>query len=425
MMRKIRYPPSCNLTIIITSIITGNGCVSHICSVLATVDGDARGSLKKCQTDALTYIWVALLGPTSLVLPRTRLPRSKAMHSNGTSTAVVVIVIITLSLSLVHGLVPSSPTRHQFQKTTLLSWDGGVALGHTVEERDSEVRGASSTVAVRLDSKGAEGGSSSCGSGDGDGCDGSLILKLPGNDAGGGGGLASELWPAALASSILLRSPEFRSFAAGKNIVELGSGCGLAGLVAAEMSATCLLTDNDEAAAELLRTKTCPINQDAVQAKLSALQLDWRDGVPDRGEEGPSIDLVLGSDIAYYYHLLRPMMDTSRAFLGDRKGATLMVIGQANRECQWELYKNIKNGCYNQLTDEHEPPWPGTTQMLLYKLKMSAFCPSLRECENRIEGTLPMSVILHHHGQILPFYPFRDLAHVGTEQDDESILKSF
>jgi hypothetical protein len=107
-----------------------------------------------------------------------------------------------------------------------------------------------------------------------------------------------------------------------------------------------------------------------------------------------------------------------------------MVVGQANRESQWDLYKNIKNGCYNQLTDEHEPPWPGTTTLLLYKLRMSPLCNSVEDCEKHIENTVPMSVILYQdclngEAHSLPFFPFRDLAHVATEHDDASIMKSF
>lgn len=340
------------------------------------------------------------------------------MHYDGKVTLSVVFLLT--HLSFVHGL--ALPNKHQFQRFTLISWDGDVVLGHCLEERDSETRGTSSTVTIRIDCYGDESGPRD----DGD----SLVLKFPGNDAGGSGSLASELWPAAMASSILLRSTEFRSFVAGKNVVELGCGCGLAGLVAAETSARCLLTDNDEGAVELLRTTTCPLNHDAIQAELSALQLDWRDGVPDRGQDHSSTDLVLGSDIAYYYFLLRPLMDTSRALMGLQKGSTFMVAGQANRQSQWDLYKNIKYGCYNQLTDEHEPPWPGTTKLFLYKLRISAICDSIEDCEYQIESTVPMSVILHHDSlngkeDGLPFCPFQRVAHEATEFDDENIMKSF
>jgi hypothetical protein len=224
------------------------------------------------------------------------------------------------------------------------------------------------------------------------------------------------------------------------NIAELGCGRGLAGLVAAESSISCLLTDNDEEAIKILESTTCPTNQGAVKATLSTRQLDWRD---IDAIEVPGVDFVLGSDIAYYFHLLRPLMDTSRAFLESKNDAksthcppTLFVAGQANRESQWDLYKNIQNGCYNQLTDEHEPPWPGTTRMLLYNLRMSSFCESLDEIDNNIDGVVPISLIIHHsdggngndvtHGnEAVRLTPFANFAHFATQEDDENIMKSF
>jgi predicted nicotinamide N-methyase len=237
-----------------------------------------------------------------------------------------------------------------------------------------------------------------------------LKISLP--DLGKGGGLASNLWPAALATSILMRSPAFRSFAKGKDILELGSGLGLVGLVAAEESAKCILTDNDKEAVDLFDTTTFPLNQDVLKADLLAKRIEWR----DKHEDVEPVDIVLGSDIAYYYFLLRPLMDTARAYL--RPGAPLLIVaGQANRQCQWDLYKNIRYGCYNQLTDEHEPPWPGQTKMLLYNLEM-------RNEESQIDGVIPMAVIIHHNDDlVLP--PFTDYDYEATQEDDDNMLKTF
>lgn len=240
-------------------------------------------------------------------------------------------------------------------------------------------------------------------------------------------GLASQLWPAALASAMVLRSPEFQEWITGKSLVELGSGRGLAGLVAAAIARSCLLTDNDEEAVELLETATVPANREALTATLSTQQVDWRDD--HRGTVAP-VDLVLGSDIAYYYHLLRPFMDTSRAFMDvdphSTQKSSLMVIGQGNRESQWELYKNIRDGCYNQLTDVKEIPWTGKNRMLLYKLQMSEWCSSIEECEKNVNDLLPMSLLLHQDdADDTDLLPFGANAHVATLEDDESIMKSF
>jgi hypothetical protein len=292
------------------------------------------------------------------------------------------------------------------RKSILLPWSDGPELGFSIEQRDAE----EGILKVSIGVNNLEGGSEHPPTED---------LELSWPDNGPGGSLSSQLWPAGIATSILLRSPEFRSFADGKDILELGCGVGLSGLVAAENSASVLLTDNDEAV-EVLETTTIGLNQDNLQAKLAAKKLDWRD---EHGDVSP-VDIVLGSDIAYYYHLLRPIMDTSQAFM-KKSGSLLMFAGQANRESQWDLYKNMRDGCYNQLTDEHEPPLPGETKMLLYKFKMSNWVENIDECDSSIDGTVPICVLLHHPKGLSDLSFFKPYGHVATDADDENIMKSF
>jgi hypothetical protein len=279
-----------------------------------------------------------------------------------------------------------------------------------MEQRDDEKGLLEFSIGMN-DSKDGSGDSE-----DGSGVSGDLDLLFPHRDPFGP--LSSQIWPAAIASSILLRSPEFRKFSEGKDVLELGSGTGLAGLVAAEESTSCLLTDNDEEAVEFLKT-TITLNQDSLRAKLTAKQIDWRD---EHGAVAP-VDIVMGADIAYYYFLLRPLMDTTRAFMKE-SGSLIMFIAQANRESQWDLYKNMRDGCYNQLTDEREPPWPGETKMLLFNLKMSDWVENKENYDSQTDGVVPMSVILHHPNGLsdISLFPF---AHVATDADDENIMKSF
>lgn len=306
--------------------------------------------------------------------------------------------------------------------------------------------------------------------------DDAVSVDLPEKDSKReNGSLASQLWPASLASAILLSSPEFRSYVMIHNnidedtqateeerndkkkrmmIVELGSGRGLAGLIACEIGADCVLTDNDPEAVELLQRAVTLNNQQRRQQQgslstASARRMDWRDSEIDDGDETQDqiripVDMVFGSDIAYYWYLLRPIMDTTRRLFGNmtmlpssssspvgRSSVLFMNVGQANRESQWDLYKNIRDGCYNQLTDEHDPPWDGATHMILYRLQMSKFCETLDECDTSIEGTVPIAVLRHHDQhhhqsiQVAPPIPFASYAHFATDEDDSNILKSF
>ena len=310
------------------------------------------------------------------------------------------IVIFTILFN--NCIIGYSIATRQFRKSTLLSWNGNVELGYCVEECDKE----GATLSLLIDVP------------DEDEDEDPLVIEFPVRE-GNNGSLASNLWTSAFATSIMLRSPEFRTWAVGKDIAELGSGLGLAGLVAAEKSSSCLLTDYDDECLDYLRA-TSKLNEEILHATLETKKMDWRD---DHNDE-QQVDLVLGSDIAYYFYLLRPLMDTSRAFMGE--GSNLFVVGQANRVSQWDFYKNIKDGCYNQVTDEREPPWPGSTKMLLFNLQISPFFEDLDNDESfsSIDRVVPISVIVNDSATD-NFCPFQKFAHEATEEDSKGIERTF
>jgi hypothetical protein len=212
--------------------------------------------------------------------------------------------------------------------------------------------------------------------------------------------LASSQWPAGLAGAILCRSEALQNVIQGKNILELGSGLGLMGLSAAAVSeesgggGRVTLTDHDECAVATLQ-----------QAQgVSARVLDWG---ADHSDNKEKFEVIMGSDIAYYFYLLRPIMDTVMAHLHvlpstqednntqeDNSNSSnqnaVIIFGGANRQSQWDLYDNIRNGCYNQRTDEREVAWPGTTKMILYKLKTYDW-----DDPNSKPDILPIAMLIH------------------------------
>jgi predicted nicotinamide N-methyase len=182
--------------------------------------------------------------------------------------------------------------------------------------------------------------------------------------------LATSVWSAGLAAAILCQQPTmvqlWRTTNGGNcTVLELGSGLGVTGLTAAQHAAHVQLTDQD---ATVITAMQSP--ESNMPPNVRADQLDWRDIQNDNNDNPITpVDVVLGSDIAYYYYLLRPLMDTARALLKP-SGSLLFIVGQANRASLWELYRNLKDGCYNQLSDQREPPWPGTIEMRLFRLQV-------------------------------------------------------
>ena len=236
------------------------------------------------------------------------------------------------------------------------------------------------------------------------------------------GGISESLWPAGIAGAILLRSPDMKSRLQGRRVIELGSGVGLAGLSAATSCKTCLLTDNTDEAVRSLEGAIQRNNGKRVLkgCEIRAKNLDWRHQVEDKG----SADFVLGTDVAYYYHLLRPLMDTTNSHLSS--DGLMMVLGQANRQSQWDLYKNIKDGCYNQLTDEHEPAWIGDTRMLLYVLDVGYCQENGDSHSDEVDGMIPMAALFHSRGnEESNMSVLAEYCHIATKEDADSMQISF
>ena len=93
--------------------------------------------------------------------------------------------------------------------------------------------------------------------------------------------------------------------------------------------------------------------------------------------------IVIGTAVAYYHYLLRPLLNTISHFL-KTKHSLLMIVGQANRESQWELYDIISKGGYNVDSNRHEEKWKGNTEMLLYQLEMGKWQQQEHENENNV-----------------------------------------
>jgi hypothetical protein len=176
----------------------------------------------------------------------------------------------------------------------------------------------------------------------------------------------------------------------------------LAGIVTAGKSYSCLLTDYDKEAIQLIH-ETFEVNEDNRRSKYCIL---FSSNTTNYG----CIQEIYGW-IAY---------SKETTINGKSRPSTLFVIGQANRESQWDLFHNIKNGCYNQLTDKREPPWA------LYNLQISSFCENIEACDSIIDGFVPIPVIIHLDTEnCSQLCPFKKFAHEVTEVDFERILNFF
>lgn len=136
------------------------------------------------------------------------------------------------------------------------------------------------------------------------------------------------LWPAAiaLAHEIASRAAEF----AGSRVLELGSGTGLPGIVAASLGARVAQTDRDELALSVCRRNGTRNGAPAIEYRLA----DW-----SAWEDTGRYDWILGSDILYRETLhpnLRRIFETNLA-PGGR-----ILVADPFREVSFRLLETLE-----------------------------------------------------------------------------------
>lgn len=287
------------------------------------------------------------------------------------------LAVTTLVVRASSAMVASVDVRH----FRLLSWDGQHEIGRAVEER--EWMEESHRVSITTNNKANK----------------PLTIHLP--YFAHAESLGSSLWDAGVATSILIACGDISR---NKRVMELGCGLGLSGLTAATNSKSCILTDNDEQVLDKIHHLT---NKRSV---VETKKLDWRNEEPFTTSK---FDLILGSDLAYYHHLIRPLLDTMRRY--SHENTQLFIVGPAHRTMQWQLHEILTEGGYNPLTDTHEDTWKHPTQLLLYKLEVSYWN------EQKSQGTVPIAVLQNGpHNQRLTMYD-----HEATREDRDSVGRSF
>ncbi|XP_038970870.1 protein-lysine methyltransferase METTL21D [Phoenix dactylifera] len=116
----------------------------------------------------------------------------------------------------------------------------------------------------------------------------------------------------------------------GKRVIELGAGCGLAGLGMALLGCDVISTDQAEVLPLLMRNVErnnswiMQTNPDSASfGSIKAAELDWGNKEHIKAVN-PPFDYIIGTDIVYSEHLLEPLLQTVLALSGPR---TTILIG--------------------------------------------------------------------------------------------------
>jgi len=92
------------------------------------------------------------------------------------------------------------------------------------------------------------------------------------------------------------------------NILELGAGCGLLGIVLASMGCSVVLTDVNQALPLIIENSA--LNQSMLNSKPKVMPLDWENRTQIRAvEEQGQFDVIVATDVVFNTHLVPPLIN--------------------------------------------------------------------------------------------------------------------
>ncbi|KAI9001146.1 putative methyltransferase-domain-containing protein [Trametes punicea] len=137
-----------------------------------------------------------------------------------------------------------------------------------------------------------------------------LTITLAVDASPGCGGIA---WPA---GEVLASYIARRGSLQGKNVLELGSGTGLVGLVAAKLGARVCITDQ----APLLGIMKQNVSLNGLESRVSVMELNWGEPIPP---DLSKPDLVLAADCVYFEPAFPLLVKTLADLVPDRSTEVL------------------------------------------------------------------------------------------------------
>ncbi|KAK9925635.1 hypothetical protein M0R45_022906 [Rubus argutus] len=121
----------------------------------------------------------------------------------------------------------------------------------------------------------------------------------------------------------------------GKKVVELGSGCGLVGCIAALLGGHVVLTDLPDRLRLLKKNIDANLRHGNVRGSAKVMELQWGDD-PDLELIEPPPDFVLGSDVIYSEGAVLDLLSTLRQLCGCE--TTVFLAGELRNDAVLEYF---------------------------------------------------------------------------------------
>ncbi|XP_040995669.1 protein N-lysine methyltransferase METTL21A isoform X1 [Juglans microcarpa x Juglans regia] len=153
----------------------------------------------------------------------------------------------------------------------------------------------------------------------------------------------------------------------GKNIVELGSGCGLVGCVASLLGGQVILTDLPDRLRLLKKNVEANLRYGNVQGSATVRELVWGDD-PDRDLIEPHPDYVLGSDVIYSEEAVTDLVATLLELCGSK--TTIFLAGELRNDAILEYFLEVamKNFIIGRVDQTQWHPEYCSSRVVLYIL---------------------------------------------------------
>ncbi|PIA60155.1 hypothetical protein AQUCO_00400803v1 [Aquilegia coerulea] len=158
-----------------------------------------------------------------------------------------------------------------------------------------------------------------------------------------------------------------------KKIVELGSGCGLAGCIAALLGAQVILTDLPDRLKLLRKNVEANINAGGrgTHGSASVRELTWGD-YPDLDLIDPPPDYVIASDVIYSEGAVTDLLETLKQLCGMQ--TTVILTGELRNDVVLECFLELamKDFTLGRVYQEHwDPDYRSSRVVMLVLVKKS------------------------------------------------------
>ena len=134
-------------------------------------------------------------------------------------------------------------------------------------------------------------------------------------------GTGAHIWPGGRAAAVYLAG-HARNVLANRVVLEVGSGTGLLGLVAAQLGAARVVLSDVTEMLPLLEANVAR-NRAVTTAEVDVVALHW--GEDDVHEDLPPLDWILASDCVYSMEAIEPLLDALVAHAVPGKTTVLMA----------------------------------------------------------------------------------------------------